>query len=510
MVLTKVSVPAFQKNLVSITNSKTIGLTFFNSNSSEQEISNLSDYFYFGVPRTNKIPLFKQFNTNKPINSSNLLTLDSFIISTNNVSIHYQLKPTNYLTIGYLIALKFGSYPFLNKTIQLFDMFQIFCPLNDLQTENNESFYTFFANMSKTINFKGFIGIGIKQLTTNEFIYYCINKSNYSISKIDNQNPVKFTYSISVRVFLSGCYYINKTTGLYSSYGVEVLSTTNTTYTQCISNHLTEFASGWIVIPNEINFNYVWSNGSFTQNMTIYITVIVISTIYFILMIWAQINDRNDIIKLEIQSFSSNKSDDIYFYQITLSCKLPFNLEIKLLGTNSESRIIEIDKRNSNLRYLLSSKNSLGKILNIEIFDKLKNDEIDLISKLNFTIHDLLTREENYLHFNKSVKIFCIEEEKEQNFTKLSLSCVISNTSSNLKEKHEFVSIFSKPLYSPFSRSDRLTCFFTLLFMALLLEIMYYDAEIATEKETASLTSGLIKSAFNYEITPQTVCYFFL
>jgi polycystin 1L2 len=287
---------------------------------------------------------------------------------------------------------------------------------------------------------------------------------------------------------------------------MEVLSTTNTTYTQCISNHLTEFASGWIVVPNEINFNYVWSNASFTQNITIYITVIVISTIYFILMIWAQINDRNDMIKLEIQSFSSNKLEDIYFYQVTLSCKLPFNLKIKLLGTNCDSRIIEIDKRNSNLRYLLSSKYSLGKILNIEIFEKFKNDEINLISKSNFTIHNLLTREENYLHFNKSVKIFCIEEEKKQNCNKLSLRCIISNASFNLKEKHELISIFSKPLYSPFSRSDRLTCFFTLLFMALLMEIMYYDAEIETEKDNkvTSLTDGV----FNYEITPQTVCYF--
>ncbi len=56
-------------------------------------------------------------------------------------------------------------------------MFQIFCPLNDLKKENNKSFYTLFANMSKTINFKvstlnfkGLIGIGIKQLSINEFI----------------------------------------------------------------------------------------------------------------------------------------------------------------------------------------------------------------------------------------------------------------------------------------------------------------------------------------------------
>ena len=263
------------------------------------KISSFSDYFYFRIPRTNQITLFKQLNTINLINSSYLLTLDVFIIPNNNLSIHYQLKPTN-LTIGYFIALKFGSNPYLNKTIQLFDMFQIVCPLNDLKKENNELFYTLFANMSKTLNFTGFIGIGIKQLSNNEFIYYCINKSNYSINKIDNQNPVHFTGNISVRVYLSGCYYINKLTGLYSSYGMEVLTTTNTTHTQCISNHLTEFASGWIVVPNEINFNYVWANASFSLN--------------------------------------------------------------------SESRIFEINRRHSNLSYILSTESSLGKIININIY----------------------------------------------------------------------------------------------------------------------------------------------
>jgi len=180
--------------------------------------------------------------------------------------------------------------------------------------------------MSRTINFTGFVGIGIKQLSINEFSYYCISKNSYTLKKIDNQNPVKFTGNISTRIFLSGCYYINKETGLYSSYGMEVLSTSNTTYTQCISNHLTEFAGGWITVPSAINFDDVWANASFTKNLTIYITVIVLSTIYFILLIWTQINDRKDKLKSEVKSFSSNKKDDNYFYQITFSSILNFDV----------------------------------------------------------------------------------------------------------------------------------------------------------------------------------------
>jgi hypothetical protein len=511
MVLTQVNIPSIQNDSISTSDSKTISLTFFNSNSTEQNITNLSDYFYFGIPRKNKIPSFKQliYNTNYTNDPNNLLTLDGFIIPNNNVSIHYQLKPNNNLTIGYFIVLKFGSNPYLNKTIKSFDIFQIFCPsLNDLTNENNESFYTLFANMSNTINFKGFIGIGIKQLSTNEFINYCSTNNNnnrYSIDKIDNKNKVNFTNNISVRVFLSGCYYINKTTGLYSSYGMEVLSTSNTTYTQCISNHLTEFASGWIVIPNDIDFDYVWSNASFIKNMTIYITVIVISTIYFILLIWAQINDRKDMIKSEIKSFSSNKTDDSYFYEVELSLNLHFNVKMKLIGTNDSSRIFEINENNSNLRYILSTNNSLGKIISIEVLnkEKLKIKERYFISKLNLTVHDLLTREENQLCFKKSNKMFCVIQ-KQDNNNKLSLNCIASNAFSKLKDKHNLFSIFSKPLYSPFSRTDRLTCLFTLLYMALLIELIFYDAEANSN----SLADEATKNYFKFEITPQTVCFF--
>jgi hypothetical protein len=42
--------------------------------------------------------------------------------------------------------------------------------------------------------------------------------------------------------------------------------------------------------------------------------------------------------------------------------------------------------------------------------------------------------------------------------------------------------------------------------MALLMEIIYYDAEIETEEETTSLTDGLSDNFFKFEITPQTVC----
>jgi hypothetical protein len=190
-----------------------------------------------------------------------------------------------------------------------------------MRTENNQSFYVFFTNMSYTINFKGFVGSGIKELNPKEFQYFC-SKSNHSFNStelfqnLNASEAANFTFSISTRVILSGCYYINPSTGVYSSFGMEVLETTNTSFTQCISNHLTQFAGGWITVPSGINFNEVFANASFLQNITIYMTVIVMCTLYVILLMFTCYMDKKDKIKNMIKLFPDNQPDDIYFYEV--------------------------------------------------------------------------------------------------------------------------------------------------------------------------------------------------
>ena len=87
--------------------------------------------------------------------------------------------------------------------------------------------------------------------------------------------------------------------------------------------------------------------------------------------------------------------------------------------------------------------------MSIEVLDKdkLKIKERYFISKLNLTVHDLFIREENQLCFKKTNKMFCATR-KENNDNKLSLNFIASHALSNLKDKHNLFSIFSKPLYS--------------------------------------------------------------
>ena len=192
-----------------------------------------------------------------------------------------------------------------------------------MRTEDFHSFYVFFANMSYTVEFKGFVGFGIKQLQPKEFDHFCQSNNDTNVTLtdadlgyLDRVTPTNFTDTITTRVILSGCYYIDKETGLYSSYGMEVLDTTNTSYTQCISTHLTQFAGGFITVPSGINFNDVFANASFLDNITIYMTIIVMSTLYIVCFIWTRYMDKKDKLKTMIKILPDNEPDDIYFYEI--------------------------------------------------------------------------------------------------------------------------------------------------------------------------------------------------
>ena len=183
-----------------------------------------------------------------------------------------------------------------------------------MRTEFNESFYVLFSH---SVQFQGFVGIGIKELSLSELKFFCqMNPTNITLDNLNTQNKINFSSPISSRLILSGCYYADPLTGQYSSFGMEVLETTNLSFTQCTTNHLTQFAAGFITLPNEIDFNYVFTHASFAANITIYTTVIALSILYILLFIWAFNKDKKDKKKTMIYIIPDNEYDDVYFYEI--------------------------------------------------------------------------------------------------------------------------------------------------------------------------------------------------
>ena len=78
----------------------------------------------------------------------------------------------------------------------------------------------------------------------------------------------------------------------------QVGSLSNLTHTQCFSSHLTRFTSGFAVLSAPVNWNYVFANAAFLKNGTIYFTVIIVTLVYIILLIYTRHSDRQDLQKV--------------------------------------------------------------------------------------------------------------------------------------------------------------------------------------------------------------------
>jgi hypothetical protein len=110
--------------------SSSIGLTFYDENANEIEISQSLSPIEIIIQRDKNT----QNITFEYVNATNIGFLfgsyflqNSFKIKTNNASIHIEIKPLN-MTIAYLLVVKLGYMPIVNSTSTDFTSFKLFCP----------------------------------------------------------------------------------------------------------------------------------------------------------------------------------------------------------------------------------------------------------------------------------------------------------------------------------------------------------------------------------------------
>ena len=191
----------------------------------------------------------------------------------------------------------------------------------------NDSIYKYYVDNQKTSGHQSII-FGLRELNPIELINYCSNISINSPPITDKR--FNFTSNYELRIYTSGCYYLDAN-NQWKSDGLLVGSLTNFEQTQCFSTHLTKFTGGFRVLPEPINWNYVFANADFMKNKTIYLTVIFVCIIYIILIIYARYKDRKDVQKLGVTPLPDNHKSDQYIYEIIL-----FTGQRKDSGTKSK------------------------------------------------------------------------------------------------------------------------------------------------------------------------------
>ena len=356
--------------------SRSVSYSLYDENNQKISVDNLNNPIQLWISRDTSVAIepFRLVNMSSNLtNGSRLINgflVNGFNLSGWNVSVHIQIKPTN-KALSYLTLLKFGGNPVLQTNQNYYDMLNLFCP-SDLINEQNDSFYLIFANMSTVNAYEGYVGFSIIEIDTSQLD--CQTKSNNTVDRLiyltqnrASSNQSSFTSNLWLRVYSSGCYYINAAND-WTSHGMEILPDTNMTHTHCMSDHLTTFAGGFIVLPPAIHDNdfiYAWTHASFIQNPVIYSTVIALISLYVLLGICSKYMDLKDSQKVGITVLGDlNDKENKYIYEIIVYTGMRMNA-----GTTSKvSCVISSESTESETIELKDSRRRLFNRAGIDSF----------------------------------------------------------------------------------------------------------------------------------------------
>lgn len=155
---------------------------------------------------------------------------------------------------------------------------------------NNESIHTHFLDNQRTMTRQSLI-FGLRELNSTEDCF------NQSISQPPiSDEPFHFSANYELRVFTSGCYYLDED-NKWQSDGLVVGPRTNQQFTQCYSTHLTTFTSGFNMLSEPINWNYAFSTNDILNDQTIYMTAISFTIVsLFLLINWLITEDDDQVV----------------------------------------------------------------------------------------------------------------------------------------------------------------------------------------------------------------------
>ena len=286
---------------------------------------------------------------------------------------------------------------------------------------------------------------------------------------------------------------------------MEILSSSTIEYTYCETNHLTEFTSGANQIIPTINFNYIWAHASFLQNLTIYLTAIIMTSIYVILMIITRILDKNDENKKGLCRLPSYWHYNYLYEVIVYTGMRPESAtdsNVCIIIAGEQERTVPIvlkDSDRASFRrggidsFVISTVKPLGELICIKIWhDNSGKKEMASWYLKQVVVHDLQTREKDYFicekwfavekqdgKINRLIPVSGDKQKKELGYL------LIKQAREKITDGYLWFSIFSKPIQSSLSRTDRATNCFLLLYLIMLSNIINFTLiNSATSSDT--------------------------
>jgi polycystin 1L2 len=140
-----------------------------------------------------------------------------------------------------------------------------------------------------------------------------------------------------------------------------------------------------------------------------------------------------------------------------------------------------------------------------------KNDMASWFLKY-IIVYDLQTREKFYFLCQKWL---AIEKDDGKIERELFVACdkqktelgflMQKNVNHHMRDSHLWYSVFARPVQSSFTRLDRVTCCFVLLYTTMLMSIIYYDASDSNVSSSQFISNKMVIGPFGLMLTLEQV-----
>ncbi|KAL4227725.1 Polycystic kidney disease protein 1-like [Mactra antiquata] len=317
---------------------------------------------------------------------------------------------------------------------------------------------------------------------------------------------------LKVKTKTLSCTYWDITLQQWKSDGCEVSPTSTDESLICLCTHMTSFAGGVFVLPNFIDpIADAELFLTFFENPVVVTTVIVVWMLYFFLIHWARQADKKDEEKVGVIAVDSiDMEGHIYLMCVVTGwwseAGTTSNVYFHINGTNGSSKKIKLS---TSLRrcfqtgyedwFIVSTEHNLGDIDNITLWhDNTGNSPHWYLSQLylkdlktkeswTFIYNDWLAVDRGHL-LQTTATIAAINQHELKNLQKHNF---MTKTTQDLRNTHLWISIFSKPARSTFTRAQRLTCALSLLLCNMLTNIMFYGVPTDNPEDQVSSAGGV-------------------
>ncbi|CAM2704040.1 unnamed protein product [Rotaria socialis] len=502
--------------LITLPYSSVVSLTLHDQYGKIMHIKNTTDPFEIVIPRkTNTImpPMFRENVTLSPNNLKFKFYSVNLTHDVNlSISLHIDIEPEN-KDLSYLFIIRFNGAP--NYEANLIDDWKLMCPKD---RKSNTSKYTYFIDNTRISHHQWAI-VGIREMKQ-------CNKDNLSDS-------IQFSSDYSIRIYTSGCYYLDSNNN-WQSDGLKVGPKTSETFTQCYSTHLTTYAAGFVVLPDPIPWHALDFNPA--NNVTIYVTLSILFVLFILTMIFSYYKDGADAKMLMVVPLRDNNRNDKYLYQLVVFTGMRANAGTKskvqfiLSGSEEETyaRKLTADRRTLCRgcvdSFIMAVPRSLGQLNFLRIWHDNSGQGSDASWFLKYiVVRDLQTMETTYFICEKWLAVEGDSGEIDVTLNaageleQIELKHVLSkNAYRSMADNHIWFSIFAYHIPSAirFTRIQRCTCCFVILSMSMLMNLMFYDARQATstnEDNESSLSLGpflISKEEISISIFSELIIFF--